>query len=361
NVPEGGLWMEADSKVYGRTNNPWNHKRSPGGSSGGEGAIVAAGGSPLGLGADIGGSIRIPAAFCGLVGHKPSGRLVPTTGHFPSPEETLLPALCLGPMVRRVEDLWPALTVLAGPDGRCPVAREFSLGHPDQVRMDELVVYRLDAGSRPRLRKPMREALDKSFAALEERGAKIDTIEVPELRHGVEMWAAFLEEGTTGGYAELLSPDRPMNPWWELLKLPFGQSRHTLPALLMVAAEGLTKLAPGRTKQMLERFATLKERLHTRLGDNGVFLFAPYTRPAPRHRMALVTPYDAACTCTFNPLEFPGTVLPVGFADDGLPVSVQIGALPGNDRLTIAVAGELEKAFGGWTCAPPALKASPTA
>lgn len=91
NAPEGGLWMETDNDIYGRTNNPWNLRHTAGGSSGGERAIVAAAGVAFGLGADVGGSIRIPAAFCGCVGHKPIGRMIPNTGFFPHPTARALP------------------------------------------------------------------------------------------------------------------------------------------------------------------------------------------------------------------------------------------------------------------------------
>ncbi|HRI66316.1 MAG TPA: amidase, partial [Polyangium sp.] len=83
NMAEGGMWLETDNRVYGRTTNPWDHARIPGGSSGGEAAILGAGASPFGIGSDVGGSIRIPAAFCGIFGHKPTGKLVPNTGYWP--------------------------------------------------------------------------------------------------------------------------------------------------------------------------------------------------------------------------------------------------------------------------------------
>ena len=83
NTSELCLWMETNNQVYGRTNNAYDQTRTAGGSSGGEGAIVAAGGSPFGLGSDIWGSIRSPAFFNGVFGHKPTGGLVPSTGHFP--------------------------------------------------------------------------------------------------------------------------------------------------------------------------------------------------------------------------------------------------------------------------------------
>jgi fatty acid amide hydrolase 2 len=130
NVPEGGLWMETYNDVYGRTVNPWDPKRSAGGSSGGEGAIVATGAVAFGLGADVGGSIRIPAAFCGTVGHKPTGRMVPNTGFWPQCHGDLSAYLVCGPLCRRVEDVMPIMRVLAGPDGHDDVVEPWTLGDP---------------------------------------------------------------------------------------------------------------------------------------------------------------------------------------------------------------------------------------
>src|SRR6185503_363040 len=127
NVSELCMWMESDNRVYGRTNNPYDQARTVGGSSGGEGAIIGAGGAPFGVGSDIGGSIRIPAAFCGVVGHKPSGRLVPNTGQFPPAEGPANAYLGTGPLVRRVRDVWPLLRVMAGPDGHDPVCAPATL------------------------------------------------------------------------------------------------------------------------------------------------------------------------------------------------------------------------------------------
>jgi fatty acid amide hydrolase len=117
NVPQLGLMIETDNPLYGRTNNPWNPSRSVGGSTGGEAALIAAGGSPLGLGSDGGGSIRQPCHCCGIHGLKPTGgrlTIVGLTGpaHYPDfPREWVQP----GPMARRVEDLALAMAVLVAP------------------------------------------------------------------------------------------------------------------------------------------------------------------------------------------------------------------------------------------------------
>src|ERR1700712_2887655 len=116
NVPELAGALETDNLVYGRTNNPYDLARTPGGSSGGEAAIVAAGGSPLGLGTDAGGSIRVPAHFCGLAALKPTSGRIPRTGQFPRPMGTRNSVFHVSLIARKVDDLALALPIIAGPD-----------------------------------------------------------------------------------------------------------------------------------------------------------------------------------------------------------------------------------------------------
>jgi amidase len=113
--PMAGDW-QADNPIFGRTNNPWNPDRTPGGSTGGGSAALAAGLTPLELGSDIGGSIRVPAAFCGVFGHRPSETAVPRTGHFPGGDTPNAAAVMgvQGPLARAAEDLELALDVIAG-------------------------------------------------------------------------------------------------------------------------------------------------------------------------------------------------------------------------------------------------------
>jgi aspartyl-tRNA(Asn)/glutamyl-tRNA(Gln) amidotransferase subunit A len=115
NLPEFAFWWETDNRLFGRTLNPWNPERTTGGSSGGEAAAIAAGLSPLGLGSDVGGSIRMPAHYCSVVGLKPTHGRIPLTGHFP---ETLLRFMHVGPLARSVADAALALKLMAGPDGK---------------------------------------------------------------------------------------------------------------------------------------------------------------------------------------------------------------------------------------------------
>ncbi|MEO7092697.1 MAG: amidase, partial [Polyangiales bacterium] len=136
NLSELCMWMESNNRVYGRTNNPYDPSRIVGGSSGGEGAIIGAGASPFGLGSDIGGSIRMPAFFNGVFGHKPTGGLVPSTGQFPVAANEALRYLTSGPLARRAEDLMPLLRILAGPDGKDPSCVAMKLGDPKGVRLE---------------------------------------------------------------------------------------------------------------------------------------------------------------------------------------------------------------------------------
>src|SRR4051812_10444372 len=140
NVSELCMWMESSNTVYGRTRNPYDQGRTSGGSSGGEGAIIGAGGSPFGIGSDVGGSIRMPAFFNGIFGHKPTGGLVPGSGQYPEAHGEGARMVATGPLARRAADLWPLTKILAGPDGKDEGAYEIALGDPAAVRIDQLTV-----------------------------------------------------------------------------------------------------------------------------------------------------------------------------------------------------------------------------
>jgi fatty acid amide hydrolase 2 len=354
NVPEGGLWLETYNDVYGRTLNPWSRARTCGGSSGGEGAIVAAGGVPFGLGADVGGSIRIPAAFCGTVGHKPTGRMVPNTGFWPACESTELSAyLVIGPLCRRVEDVMPLMRVLAGPDGTDTTTRPWELAQSGDVSLADVTVYPVERPPGTWINAANRRAVRHAAEALADRGATIRELDLPRLRKAFMIWSAMMSTGGGPAYAEVLGNGKPIAPLRELLRLVLRRSRHTLPAVLIVGLEELARRLPGQIDRAVAEGRALQAELETLLGPNGVLLYPPYSRPAPRHGSPMLTPLDFVCTALFNVLEFPATVVPIGFDADGLPLAVQVVGRRGNDHLTVAVAGSLESAFGGWQRADP--------
>jgi fatty acid amide hydrolase 2 len=360
NVPEGGLWMETYNDVYGRTVNPWDKSRTAGGSSGGEGAIVAAAGVAFGLGADVGGSIRIPAAFCGTVGHKPTGRMVPNTGFWPpAGEGDLSGYLVCGPLTRKVEDVMPILRVLAGRDGVDVVVRDWELGDPDAIDLAEVTVYPVESNGFTRVREPMRATVRAAAAALKERGAKIGRLDAPRMKKAFLIWSAMMATGGGPPYADVISDGEGLAPLRELARMLVGRSRNTLPAIAIVGLEQLASRLPGQLDKAVAEGKALQAELEHTLGPGGVMLHPPYSRPAPRHYRPLFTPLDFVCTGLFNVLELPSTVVPMGFDAEGIPLSVQVIGRRGNDHLTIAVARALEQDFGGWQRANPSWRLDP--
>ncbi|MCA9542809.1 MAG: amidase [Myxococcales bacterium] len=352
NVPEGGLWMETANALYGVTNNPWDVTRTSGGSSGGEAAIVAAGGAPFGIGSDVGGSIRIPAALCGVVGHKGTGGLVPNTGHWPG-NPGIGGFLCTGPIGRTVDDLVRVLRVIAGPDEGDPCTLQAPpLQDPDSVDLRTVTVFPVPGDGRLRVANPVRKGIARAAQALEAQGARVGTLDPRRLRKGFRIWSSMLTLGGSDPYKVLLGDGQPIRPLLELLKMGVGRSQHTFMGAGTALLEPLSTLSQARLERFIDLGRRLRDELEALLGDRGVLLYPPYTGLAPRHHWAKLRPFDPMCTGLFNVLEFPGTVVPVG-AHAGLPVAVQILGGRGHDHLTLAVGRALERALGGWRRANP--------
>lgn len=348
NAPEGGLWHETHNPVYGRTSNPWDLDRTPGGSSGGEAAIIAAGGSPFGLGSDTGGSIRLPAAFTGIVGHKPSGGRVPVTGHYPPHPVTARPMLTVGPMARRVEDAALLLRVISGPDDIDPFGRDYPWREPDAVDWSTLRVVSMPRIPRARVRPEVAAGVHKAVAALADRGAQVIEAHIPEFDQAFDIWSSLLSGGPMT-LEELVADGGRIRARRELLKYPFGRSRHAGGVLVMLLLERLFANFPGRAERLAALAPKLEARLDELVGDNGVIVHPPYVRTAPRHRgMALANPWAMASTTLFNVTGSPVTVVPVDVGPDGMPIAVQIAGRRGRDDLTLAAAAHLEAQWGGW-------------
>lgn len=351
NVPELCMWMETYNNIYGRTKNPYDRRRIAGGSSGGEGAVIGAGGSPFGLGSDIGGSIRMPAFFNGVFGHKPTGGMVPNTGHFPLPGEGAFRYLCTGPLARRAEDLMPLVRILAGPDGRDPSCTQPVLRDPSGVRMSDVTVLVVEDNGAVRVSKDLREAQRRCADALAERGAQVKKTKIEGLEKSFWIWGSMLSSAGGPTYSELLGNGRPIRPLVHLMKWCISRSPHTLPSIVLALLEKLPKYTPSRSKKFVDRGRALKDELIGLIGPSGVMLYPPYSRPAPFHNRPLLKPFDWVYTAILNVMEFPVTQVPLGLNEEGVPLGVQVAAVPGNDHLTIAVALELERIFGGWV--PP--------
>jgi fatty acid amide hydrolase 2 len=352
NVPEWGFWFETDNLIYGRTRNPWDATRAAGGSSGGEAAVIAAGASPFGVGSDIGGSIRIPAAFCGVYGHKPSRGLIPLTGHYPvyavGPEagiEKRSPFLVIGPMARSARDLLPLLTIMAGPDGIDPNAVSGAIGDGSAVDWRRTRVLVLE---HPRIRlipsasPEVRGAVQQAARIFGDAGASLQSVEPALFRDAVELWAAALRSSgsRTIGESTGLTSMRALAV--ALAAHALRRPRHSMPVLLFVLGETVAGWRTRDLEAFRARLAELRRRFDDLLGDDGILLMPPHPRTAPRHNRPMLRPFDFVYTAIFNALRVPVTVAPVRRGRDGLPLGVQIAAREGADHRCIAAALLLE-------------------
>ncbi len=351
NTSELCMWMESANRVYGRTCNPYDITRTVGGSSGGEGAIVGSGASPFGLGSDIGGSIRMPAFFNGVFGHKPTGTLVPGSGQFPPATGRARRMLSTGPIARRARDLYPLLKLLAGPDGRDDECVPWELGDPAAVDLRSVTVWDVRDPTVIAASDELLAAQERAAEALARRGATVRRASVPAFNRAIEAWGALMHSAGGPTFAELLGEGTPVRPWRELGRWARGTSPYTLPALGLAALEVIPRRYPARTEASLELGRRLKRQVDDLLGDSGVMLRPSYARTAPRHGRALLLPVQWGYTAAFNVLESPVTQVPLGLGAEGLPLGVQVAGPRGRDDLTIAVALALEADLGGWV--PP--------
>jgi fatty acid amide hydrolase 2 len=353
NTSELTLSIESDNPLYGRTNNPYDLRRTAGGSSGGEGAAVGVGGSPFGVASDVAGSIRIPALFCGVFGHKPSSGLVPNTGMFPPSAGESSRMLSTGPITRRAEDLMPLLRLMAGPDGEDPVAREIELGDPAAVSFEGLSVTVVEESSMLSMSRELRDAREQAVGALLAAGAVVRRVKLRAWRRATMPYLAVLQqlggsEARSTGELLVESGEEPPS-----LRSVFSRSgRHRLTTRIALS----TELLPG-SDRLPERQVNQGKRIAAQLieaiGD-GVLLHPAHPHPAPRHGRTIGRPWLMTPASVFNLAGVPVTEVPLGLSDAGLPLGVQVAAAHGADHLSIAVALKLEQIFGGWR--PPALK-----
>jgi fatty acid amide hydrolase 2 len=352
NTSELCMWLESNNYVYGRTSNPYDSTRIAGGSSGGEAAIIGAGASPIGIGSDIGGSIRNPAFFNGIFGHKPTGGLVPGTGQYPSPSAAAARYLTTGPMARRASDLMPLLRIMAGPDGVDPGCTARALRDVDAVDLRGLRVLDVADDGKLGVSAELRHAQEEAARALKAAGAHVETASFPALAHQFEIWSAMLGAAQTVPFGTMLGEGTPIAPAREILRWALGRSDHTLMASLLALVDPLTHALPRLTARYLAMGKALQQELTRALGPDGVMLYPPYSTVAPRHdepvRDALRLRFPAGYCGIMNVLELPSTAVPLGLNRDGVPLGVQVVGAHGRDDLTIRVAMELERAFGGW-------------
>ncbi|KAF7406235.1 hypothetical protein HZH68_005604 [Vespula germanica] len=350
NTPELCTGLDTYNHLFGRTCNAYDSRYTAGGSSGGEGALLGAGCSLIGIGSDLIGSIRIPALFNGVFGHKATTGIVSTKGHFPFiDDDEFKKFLLIGPMTRYAEDLHLVMKVLTAKYNR-------DLYLDDPVDLKTLKVFYLeDMGSsiasvptQMEIRTCVREAAKH----LKYCGSEVE--EYPgSLIHVFQ--SVIVTIMSMKELQLLLDPNDPKHErqWmYELPKALLGLSQHTFGAIFLKFLLYMNKFLKESKEQKLN---TEYQRQHfiDLLGTNGVFICPTYPIAAPIGKTIIFNMLSTLYCGVWNFFGFPASNVPMGITVDGLPIGLQVIAAPYQDRLCLAVAKELERSFGGWTAPYP--------
>jgi amidase len=336
NLPDLLFAFESDNLLFGRTNNPYDFTRTSGGSSGGEAALIAACGSPMGLGSDCAGSVRLPAAFCGIAGMKPTSGRLPRTGHFPPSGGWIAALWQIGPMARQVQDLVLMMELLAGPDGVDSDAAGMRFSPLDERELGSLrIAFHTDNGC---------------CAAGEEVAAVVRSA------------AGALALDVTS--AEEARPSCVSDAYDLEMKLLGADGGDSLRAYL--AAIGSSRVHPLLTAWLdkLEAYRTdlagfqgywaewdrYRSEIASFLLRHDAIVCPAYPQPALPHGAST---QDAnfrgfSHTMAYNLAGLPAVVVRCGESSAGLPIAVQIVAKPWREDVALAIAARLEQALGGW-------------
>ncbi|MDO9708505.1 amidase [Paracraurococcus lichenis] len=349
--------------VYGTTGNPWDLGRTPGGSSGGSAAALAAGFVPLELGTDIGGSLRVPAHFCGVLAHAPSLGLVPVRGHVPPgvpaiPRESDL--MVAGPMARSAADLSLLLDVIAGPDGPQAAGYRLALPPPRFESLAECRVLVVTEHPLVPLGREVAAAVEGFADRLAPKVKRLgrDAGLLPDLSTGARVYMRLLSAGfAADASAEVLSRSRAAVA--AMAAEDDSLRAHSLRGLLMDHGEWI------RADRIRTGF---RHRWSVFFRDWDVVVAPAFALPAlphdhsPAPRMCeidgtLCREGDQLGWAGISTMPgLPSTAFPVGRSAAGLPIGLQAIGPFLEDRTTIAFAGLVAQAFGGF--APPPLSSA---
>lgn len=334
NLPEYSLAFESDNFIYGRSNNPYDPNRTPGGSGGGGGAAIASGCSPFEVGADLGGSIRVPSHFCGIAGLKPTLGRVPLTGYFPGPFGMVTLMATAGPMARYVEDLALTLPLLAGPDLLDTSAVDAVSRDPADVRLRSLrMAFHTDNGIFP----PTEETcavVEKAAKAMQAVAASVEQARPQGIEQSLDLGLGLL--GADGGASLMIL--NHMSGTTENTPLFKGSLEAFKP--YATTAEGLLGRLAGRDVYRMQ-IASFFHRYDAILCPVAAF-------PAPPHGSYPGNVRGFSYTFAHNLSGCPGAVVRCGETAEGLPIGVQVVGAPWREDICLAIAAHLEQVFGGW-------------
>ena len=346
NVPEMLLAYDTENVLYGRTNNPWDFSRSPGGSSGGEAATIAAGCSAAGVGSDGGGSIRVPAHFCGICGLKPTPGRIPATGHFPPCTGPFALLGVVGPMARTVQDLELLFVAMAGPEAGDASAAPVPLRRLSQSEVRRMRIgYFEDDGMTP-VTPETRAAVRAAARALEEQGFAVEPFRPEGLEQARELWWVFF--GLAGGL--MLGPMLAGND---------AELSPTLQEFVATVAAEPPLTADRLLNAWVER-DQCRSHLLEQMEKFPVLLCPVSAVPAFRHGEGSWSASEKGVSYLnamrysqwFNLTGNPAVVVPLGRSAEGLPIGVQIVARPYEEEVALEVAKKVEEVRGEWQKPP---------
>jgi len=337
NTAEMAMDYSADNPVFGRTNNPYDSARTPGGSSGGEAVAIATGMSPCGLGSDLAGSIRIPAHFCGIAGFKPSTGRVPGAGQFPASTGPYSLGSVIGPMARRVEDLYLLFTVLTETgDGSIDVLRR----RQSELQGLRVALYPND-GVVP-VNEDTRRVVAAAAGALAQFGLQLDEQRPPAVERAPELWLKIFSRASVVELRELYAGHEAEAG--SFVRWRMATADDTPPPTL-----------DEYIRSWRERDSLRAELLEWM--EQTPLLLAPVGAvtafPHDAHKVTIgerrVSTFRAfSYSQAFNVFDLPAVCVPAGQSHEGLPIGVQIVGRPGDETTVLAAARVIEESLAGW-------------
>ena len=336
NTPEFAMSYETDNFVTGRTNNPWDVERTPGGSSGGEAAAIASGCSPGGVGTDGGGSIRVPAHFCGIAGLKPTPGRISMAGHRSGGDSTTGITVA-GPMARSVADVRLLFEVLAGYDDRDPHSAPVPLGDPKVVGTRIGVMEQF---SDVPVQSSVRKAIGDAAAALAGIGFEVHSFRPEGIERAPNLWSFFFGELPARGLKERIAGRENEAHWTYTENLDRALDRPPAPGWQVMESLAARDAMRRRLLEQMRRFPVLL------LPVSSVVAFRHRERRFETEAKPIGLFQAMMSATTFNVLGLPGLSVPFGMSEEGLPVGVQLVARLWEEELLLEVGARLEAVRG---------------
>lgn len=338
NLPDLLFSFETDNLIYGRTHNPHDLSRTPGGSSGGESALIAACGSPLGLGSDAFGSVRLPAAFCGIAGIKPTSGRLPRTGHVPGASGWAEALWQIGPMARHAEDLTLGMHLLAGEDGEDFTASPAPLTEAGDLSGKRVAFY-TENGFAP-CTPQVEDAVRGCAAFLARNGFEVEELAPPGIEQAFELELALFGADGGEGIDEYLRE--------------IGSTKVHLLHRAFVDHMRPYRVRSSEFAKRWSQWDEYRRNLARFFRKYEVILCPVYTQPALIHRGSLDERNfrGFSYTMAWNLAGAPAATVRCS-EFEGLPINVQIVTKPWQDLLALELCRVMEAEFGGWQPAPP--------